>query len=194
MIPGFSKAGSAPSPASCPGQHWGTQSLFPHPSLPPSISPTLITPIPDVSQQDISLCLVSSFRQNAPRLNCPTRFPSLWHHPEGAKHEVLQALPSQGSAPALAPGGRRVFGHQGPSSAHPTAKSSSRTTLLLQQPPGFEAELFFQSHTITSSAVPTYKACWACTGPKLLSGLFLPKGSLRMSSANPAFGRVQHNH
>lgn len=92
VIPGFSKAGSAPIPASCPGQHWGIQSTFP----PPSLSPTLITPIPDVSQQDISLMSFFLISTKHPQAKLSHQFSSLWHHPGSAKHEVLQALPCPG--------------------------------------------------------------------------------------------------
>lgn len=85
VIPGFSKARSTPIPASCPGQHWGIQSTFP----PPSLSPTLITPIPDVSQQDISLMIFFLISTKHPQAKLSHQFPSLWHHPESAKHEVL---------------------------------------------------------------------------------------------------------
>lgn len=83
---------------------------------------------------------------------------------------------------------------------NPAAKALSRTTaLLLQQPPGFTAELFFQSHVITSSEVPKYKDSWACLGPTLLFVFFFPKGSLKDEPCKPGLDgvlwqRVQHNH
>lgn len=83
-----SKSGSATSPALCPGQHWGTQSMFP----PPSLSPTLMTLLPDVSQQDISLMIFFLISTKHPQAKLSHQFPNLWHHPEGANHEVLQAL------------------------------------------------------------------------------------------------------
>lgn len=173
-----SKAGSATSPALCPGQHWGTQSMFPPPSLPP----TLMTPLPDVSQQDISLMIFFSFPQNTPRLNSPNSSPTFGTIQKVQSLRCCRLCSSTGTWRKMS------FRAPGTKFSSPHNKIIQQNSLLLQQPPGFEVELFFQSHMITNSTVPTYKACWACTGPNLLFGLYLPKGSLRMSSANPAFG------
>lgn len=117
------------------------------------------------------------FPQNTPRLNSPISSPAFGIIIQKVQStRCCRLCPAQGFALALAPGGRRVFGQQAPSSAHPTVKSSSRTALLLQQPPSFAVELFFQSHIIRSSAVPNTRIAGLALDRSCFLVCFSPKG------------------
>lgn len=134
----------------------------------------------------------TSFPQNIPRPKASISSPAFGTIQKVQSTRRCRLCPAQGSAPAW--GGRRVFGHcstRQRARLNPAAKAPSRTTaLLLPQPPGFEAELFFQSHMIRSSEIPKYKDCWACIGPMLLFVLFFPKGPLKDEQCKPGLDGV----